>query len=128
MDLFVAQLLLKHKYSGYKGGSFRQMRSGVMLQPTNDAWESAGGMLGNTGVTASVTPMRSIGQYPGKALSRSNAMPAFIAAAKIAIVSQTRSGHRNAESLVRREGERNCLSVWSFFPHLELFQQMLIKF
>lgn len=31
------------------------------------------------------------------------------------------------KTLVTREAERNCLSAWSFFLHLELFQQMLIK-
>lgn len=129
MDFLVAQLLLEHTYSGHKGGSLRQPRSGVVLQPTSDAWESAGGMLGNS-------PGSDFGDSDGinrtiprqRALSRSNAMPAFIAAAKIAIVSQTCSWHRNADSLLRREGERNCLSAWSFFPHLELFQQKLIKF
>lgn len=48
MEFLVAQLLLKHVCSGNKGGSFRQPRSGVMLQPTDGAWEGGGGVLGSS--------------------------------------------------------------------------------
>lgn len=101
---------------------------GVMLQFTNDAWESAGGMLEE----ATGTYLGASDGISRTILRRSSQQikcdAAFSTSAKIAIVRQTCSWHRNAESLVRREGERNYLSAWSFFPHLELFQQMLIKF
>lgn len=117
MDFLGSPALAKIHVFVYKGSSFRHTAHG----------DSAGGMLGNARSECCRGSGRGAGQYPGRALSRSNTVPAFIKAAEITILSQTCPWHKNAKTLVTREAERNCLSAWSFFPHIELFQQMLIK-
>lgn len=79
VDFLVGQLLPKQIYSGYKGGSFGQTRSCCSLQVMPG--KVLVGCRGRQQVTASAIPPRSTDNTQ-RPLSRSNALPAFIKAAR----------------------------------------------